>query len=48
MWIKGAKKLASMVSFGRIMLSMNGESFVVSTPINQLLIFQKMNILLKI
>jgi hypothetical protein len=44
---KGGLKHASMMSFGQIMSSMNGESFVVSTPINRWLIFQKMYILLK-
>jgi hypothetical protein len=39
---KGVEELVSMLSFGWKMFLMNGESFVVLTPTNPLLIFPKM------
>jgi hypothetical protein len=45
---KWFEKLTNMLNFKFKMFSMSGEFFVVLTPINQLLIFHKMNILLTI
>jgi hypothetical protein len=45
---KRFQKLTNMLNFKQRMFSMNGKKLIVLTPINQLLIFYKMNILLKI